>query len=166
MQRRQVIAVVVTAVVVLSAFLVVVSGMLPYRVYIVHTGSMAPTITPRSAVIVREHVYHVGQTISFYEQGGVITHRLIRINADGTAVTQGDANSTPDPWRIKTSAIIGGVVASPPELGYWLMYLKNPFGLASVLVSILVCWQLLSLGDHVSDKPRKKHGAEVRAVLA
>lgn len=65
MKRRQVIGlVVVAAVVVPSAFLVVVSRMLPYWVYIVHKGSMEPTISSRSAVIVREHSYDVGQTIS------------------------------------------------------------------------------------------------------
>ena len=148
MKRRQIIALIVAAAVVLAAFVIVVSGILPYRVYIVHTGSMEPTIAPRSAVIVREHVYQVGQPISFYEQGGVITHRLVRVNADGTAITKGDANETADPWRIKTSAIIGGVVANPPELGYWLMYLKNPLGLASILLSAIVCWQLWSLGGH------------------
>lgn len=155
MKRRQIIALLVAVAVVLTAFFIVVSGILPYRVYIVHTGSMEPTITPRSAVIVQEHVYQVGQPISFYEQGGVITHRLVRVNADGTAITKGDANETADPWTIKTSAIIGGVVANPPELGYWLMYLKNPLGLASIFLSVMVCWQLLSLGKH-SGEPTEK----------
>lgn len=147
MTRRKLIALIVGATVVLTAFFILVSGVLPYRVYIVHTGSMEPTISSRSAVIVQQHVYRVGQPISFYEQGGVVTHRLIRVNADGTAITKGDANQTADPWTIKTSAIIGGVVANPPELGYWLMYLKNPLGLASVLLSAIVCWQMLSLGE-------------------
>ena len=155
MTRRKLIALAVGAGVVLTAFLIIVSGILPYRVYIVHTGSMEPTITPRSAVIVEQHVYKVGQPISFYEQGGVVTHRLIRVNADGTAITKGDANQTADPWTIKTSAIIGGVVANPPELGYWLMYLKNPLGLASILLSAIVCWQLLSLGKHPGEPTEK-----------
>ena len=148
MTRRKIVPLVVSCAVVLTAFLIVVSGVLPYRVFIVHTGSMEPTISSRSAVIVEQNVYKVGQPISFYEQGGVITHRLIRVNADGTAITKGDANQTADPWTIKTSAIIGGVVANPPELGYWLMYLKNPLGLASILLSAIVCWQLLSIGEH------------------
>jgi len=160
MTRRKVIALVVSAAVVLTAFLIIVSGILPYRVFIVHTGSMEPTISSRSAVIVEQHVYRVGQPISFYKQGGVVTHRLVRVNADGTATTKGDANQTPDPWTIKSSSIIGGVIAAPPELGYWLMYLKNPFGLISVLLCAIVCLQLLSLGEHECDPeetaPRRK----------
>jgi signal peptidase len=157
MKRRQFIALIVGAVV-LAAFAIIVSGILPYRVYIVHTGSMEPTIFSRSAVLVQQHVYRVGQPISFYEQGGVITHRLVRVNADGTAVTKGDANQTADPWTIKISAIIGGVIASPPEAGYWLMYLKSPFGLASILLSAIVCWQLFSLSEHTGDPVHAKRG--------
>ena len=37
------------------------TGAVPYRVYVVHTGSMSPTIPSRSAVVVREGSYHVGQ---------------------------------------------------------------------------------------------------------
>lgn len=164
MRRGQVISLIVAAIVVLSAFVILTSGMLPYRVFIVHTGSMEPTISSRSAVIVREHTYRVGQTISFYEQGGVITHRLIRINADGTATTKGDANSTPDPWKLKPSAIIGEVVASPPEVGYWLMYLRNPFGLTSVFISILVCWQLSAFSTHAPTRHRRVKGRTMQNV--
>ncbi len=165
MGRGRVVSLIVAAFVVLSAFVVLTSGILPYRVFIVHTGSMEPTISSRSAVIVREHVYRVGQTISFYEQGGVITHRLIRINTDGTATTKGDANSTPDPWKLKPSAIIGEVVASPPEVGYWLMYLRNPFGLTSVFISIIVCWQVSSLGTHTPTRHKRVKRHKIQNVL-
>lgn len=165
MRRGQVISLIVAAIVVLSAFVILTSGMLPYRVFIVHTGSMEPTISSRSAVIVREHTYRVGQAISFYEQGGVITHRLIRINADGTATTKGDANSTPDPWKLKPSAIIGEVIASPPEVGYWLMYLRNPFGLTSVFISILVCWQLSAFSTHAPTRHRRVKRHTMQNVL-
>lgn len=146
MTRRKILALAVVAIVALGSFALVISGVLPYRVYIVHTGSTSPTIPSRSAVIVRVGDYRVGQPVSFLEQGGVVTHRLVSIDAAGTVTTKGDANTTTDPWTLKRSAIIGGVVASPPELGYWLMYLKNPFGLASILLSVLVCWQLWSVG--------------------
>lgn len=165
MRRRKIVALLVAAAVVLTAFVIVVSGILPYRVYIVHTGSMEPTISSRSAVLVQQHVYRVRQPVSFYEQGGVITHRLVRVNADGTATTKGDANETPDPWTIKTSAIIGGVVAAPPEVGYWLMYLKNPLGLASILLSAIVCWQFFSLGEHSPERAKNEQRGKIRNVL-
>ncbi len=127
------------------AFVLAATGALPYKLYVVHTGSMSPTIPSRSAVIVQEHYYRVGQPIAFLADGTVITHRLISVNADGTITTKGDANETPDPWQVRSSAIIGGVVASPSELGYWLTYLKNPLGLALILASAVLLWQIWSL---------------------
>lgn len=144
MKRRRLIVWLSIAALALTVSAIVASGVLPYRVFIVHTGSMSPTIPSTSAVIVREGVYRVGQPISFTEQGTVITHRLMRINPNGTIDTKGDANATDDPWHVKTSAIIGGVVAAPAHLGYWLMFLKNPLGLASIALSVIVCWLLWS----------------------
>ncbi|QNE46561.1 signal peptidase I [Glaciihabitans sp. INWT7] len=142
------------------AFVLAATGALPYKLYVVHTGSMSPTIPSRSAVIVREHQYRVGQPIAFLADGTVITHRLMSINADGTITTKGDANETPDPWQVRTGAIIGGVVASPPELGYWLTYLKNPLGLASILASAVLLWQIWSLtGAAAQDSPSASSSA-------
>jgi signal peptidase len=123
---------------------------LPYRVFVVHTGSMSPTIPSTSAVIVRMGHYKLGQPISYYEQGTVVTHRLEAINVDGTITTKGDANATEDPWHPRTSAIIGGVVSAPQHLGYWLMYLKNPLGLGSILLAALTCWLLWSFVGQVT----------------
>jgi len=137
--------------IVAAAFVLALSGTLPYKIYVVHTGSMSPAITSRSAVIVHEHEYTLGQPISFYAHGEVITHRLVGINSDGTIDTKGDANATIDPWHVPASAIIGGVIAAPTEVGYWLTYLKNPAGLASILFSVLACWQIWSFSGRRTD---------------
>ncbi|MGN6445560.1 hypothetical protein [Amnibacterium sp.] len=117
----------------------------PYRLYIVHTGSMEPTIPTRSAVVVQLHRFHVGEPVAFMEQGSVITHRLLSISSAGTITTKGDANTTADPWHPPVSAVLGGVIAAPPNLGYWLFYFKTPMGLISVLLAGLVCWQLWAI---------------------
>jgi signal peptidase len=153
-KRAKLILWVLVPVVVATAFILAVSGALPYKLSVVHTGSMSPTISSRSAVIVREHQFRVGEPISFTADGTVITHRLVGINADGTITTKGDANTTPDPWHVPTSAIIGGVVAAPAELGYWMMYLKNPVGLLSILASALLLWQIWSLAGDQTRTPR------------
>jgi signal peptidase I len=88
----------------------------------------------------------VGQVVTFTEDGQTVTHRLLSINAQGMITTKGDANATADPWHVPKSQIIGGVVTTMPEVGYWLEYLKSPLGLASVLLAILACWQIWSLG--------------------
>ncbi len=128
----------------LGVFVLALSGLLPYKVYAVQTGSMSPTIPSTSAVIVKPNVYRVGQPISFYENGRIVTHRLVAIHSDGTIDTKGDANATIDPWHVSTKAIIGEVVASPPHLGYWLVYLRNPAGLLSILIAVVLCWQVWS----------------------
>jgi signal peptidase len=122
---------------------------------------MSPTIPSTSAVIVRMGDYKIGQPISYYEQGGVVTHRLEAINADGTITTKGDANTSEDPWHPRTSAIIGGVVASPAHLGYWLMYFKNPLGLGSILLAALTCWLIWSF---VGTAAPAEQGAPARAL--
>lgn len=144
MKRIKLIALLIVPMLVLGAFVLALSGLLPYKIYAVQTGSMSPTIPPASAVIVKTGDYRVGQPVSFYEDGGVITHRLVAIHADGTIDTKGDANATIDPWHVPTSAIIGGVVASPAHLGYWLVFLKNPIGLLAILLAALLCWQIWS----------------------
>ena len=170
MKRWKIVTLIVVGALALAMFGVIVSGVLPYRVFIVHTGSMSPTIPSTSAVLVRVDRYKLGQPISYYEQGVVITHRLEAINADGTITTKGDANATEDPWHPKTSAIIGGVVAAPPHLGYWLVYFKNPLGLGSILLAVLTCWLIWSLVEQVTPaeqdstrRPLPKHAvASVR----
>ncbi|HUZ19488.1 MAG TPA: signal peptidase I [Acidimicrobiales bacterium] len=132
--------------------LLLLTGQLPYKVYVVHTGSMTPTIPTRSLVIVREHHFHVGQVVSFHVNGGIVTHRLLAIDKNGTITTKGDANATDDPWHPPVASIIGGVVAAPRYLGYWLMYARNPFGFASVLLMLLVLWQIWTLP--VAGRPR------------
>ena len=120
------------------------TGALPYKLYIVHTGSMSPTIPPKSAVFVQDGVYHLDQVITFNSVNGVVTHRLIRRNANGTLVTKGDANRTADPGTVSPSEVIGGVVMAPRMLGYWLAYLKNPAGLASLFLTIVCLWLIYS----------------------
>ena len=122
---------------VLSAYLF---GAIPYHVYVVHTGSMSPTIPPGSAVLVRDGHYHVGQVIAFRERGEIVTHRLVSIRS-GEITTKGDANATADPGQITGKNVIGGVVAAPHLLGFFLVYLRVPTGLASILCAVLLIWQ-------------------------
>jgi signal peptidase I len=143
---------VLVPVLLVAGFALFASGVLPYKVYVVHTGSMSPTIVPKTAVIVHEHQYHVGQVVTFVENGQTVTHRLVAINADGLTTTKGDANATADPWHVPKSQIIGGVVSTMPEVGYWLVYLKHPLGLASVVLALAVIWQIWALAAVSEEK--------------
>ena len=164
MKRFKQVVLVSVPLLVVAAVAVFVSGVLPYKVYVLHTGSMTPTVPSKSAVIVHENQYHVGQVVTFTEDGQTVTHRLISINAKGLITTKGDANATADPWHPPKSQIIGGVVATVPELGYWLVYLKSPLGAASVLLAMLAIWQIWALGSSAPPaaaptprRPRARH---------
>lgn len=145
-------SVAVTLVLLVSTAAVVLyqAGDLPYRVYVVHTGSMSPAIPSESAVLVREGGYRVGDVISFVEHGTVVTHRLMAINPDGTIRTKGDANRTADPWRVPVGSIVGRVVAAPHRVGYLLTYMKTPAGCASLVLTMLCLWQIWALAAGVS----------------
>ncbi len=120
-------------------------GAVPYRVYVIHTGSMSPTIPSRSAVLVREGRYHVGQVVTFREHGALVTHRLVAIHPDGTVDTKGDADRSLDPWHVRTSDIVGGVVLAPHLVGFALVYVRSPLGAASLLLAVLLVWQTVGL---------------------
>ena len=111
-----------------------------------------------------------GQPISFTHHGEVITHRFKSVNADGSVVTQGDANTTADPWVVQPREIIGGVVASVPWLGYWFVYLKSMAGLASLICALVGTGFLWSIVRELDDKPgedsdRRVHLDDGRPVV-
>ena len=143
----------------LASFVVLTTGAASYRVYVIHTGSMSPNIPSGSAVLVHEGHYRVGQVITFTEDGLTVTHRLVSINSSGIITTKGDGNATNDPWHVPKSQIIGGVVVAPRYVGYWIMYLKKPLGLASVLLAALVLWQIWSLTSR--EDPNAKDRAKL-----
>ena len=83
-------------------------------VHTVATGSMEPTL-PVHTIVVDHPVDNlkVGDVITFREAGMTdpVTHRLIQIEKDGSLVTQGDANPTPDhpDVPLQKSDVIGQV---------------------------------------------------------
>jgi len=129
---------IVVPLVLLATLLVFVARVSPYKLYIVHNGSMSPTIPSGSAIIVWKGVYQLGQVIAFTENGQIVTHRLISINVQGLTTTKGDANATDDPWHVPKKQIIGGVVMAPRYLGYVITFVNSPFGLGSIFLVILV----------------------------
>ncbi|GAB3135385.1 signal peptidase I [Marisediminicola antarctica] len=153
MRRRNLVVSLLLVAAALAVFAFVASGQFPYRAYAVLTGSMDPTFASKSLVVVLEDDYRAGQPITFEHNGALVTHRLVTVNPDGSATTKGDANATVDPWTVPAEAIVGGVVAAVPELGYWLVYLRNPVGLVSLGLSALVCWQIWSLAGTPTRDP-------------
>ncbi len=120
-----------------------------YRLYVVHTGSMAPALRPGDAVLdaPAPTSVHPGEVVTFTVHSGpdsVVTHRVASYS-DGIVHTKGDANRTADPWTLHLSQVVGTVAAFLPRGGYVLVYLKQPQGLGSILtvtLGLALLWQV------------------------
>jgi signal peptidase len=140
-----------------------------YRIYIVHTGSMSPTLRPGDAVLDRPEprAIHPGDVVTFRIRSGpdpVVTHRVASL-AGVLVRTKGDANRTVDPWVLKESQIVGSTMAKLPRIGYLIFYLEQPRGLASVItifVGLFLLWQLFFPAGEANATPtaqvRARHG--------
>jgi signal peptidase len=115
-----------------------------YRLYAVRTGSMTPTF-PTGALVVAAPLggpVVPGDVVVFRSGGtGLTTHRVVTVSGD-LLQTKGDANETPDVGAVPQSAVIGRVVAGTPRLGYVVVFLQQPPGVASVM-TMLLCLMLL-----------------------
>lgn len=131
------VAICVTALAALALAAVVIGPrFLPYRALVVRSGSMSPTIPTGSVAFYREEQgsqVRVGQIVLFSEPGDpqiLITHRVIRV--EGTTagrylITKGDANRSPDAWRVPAAGVGWVVAYHVPYLGYGFAELSNPW---------------------------------------
>jgi len=128
---------------VLLVFLAV-AWLIGWRVDIVQTGSMAPTIPEGSVAVIAPvagRAVQEGDVVRFRqagpEGGRLVLHRVVAVveNEGGrrSFTTQGDANRTPDPRPITESAITGRMVFHVPKLGSVLLALREPTGLVLLI---------------------------------
>lgn len=145
-------------VIALSAILVVpeVKG---YRTYHVVTGSMAPAIPAGSLIyvddVVAEEVqeYEVIAYYSSLENGGVVTHRVVRNDfVNGNFITKGDANEKEDPTPVPYDNLIGKVVFEIPGLGNILTAMTTTYGKILVACMVGVGAIFNMLGNYIRDK--------------
>lgn len=104
---------------------IVVPKLMGAAPYTVLTGSMSPSLEPGTLVIVepKEHI-QIGDVITYQVRPGepeVITHRVVGETVGGSQtsfITQGDANSDPDPEPVIPAQIRGTVAYAVPWMGY------------------------------------------------
>src|SRR4051812_13120510 len=111
-----------------------------YRVYVVHTGSMAPTLQPGDVVVDRRPTdLAAGDVITFRHSDAtddVVTHRIVRVTNGGIR-TKGDGNRSADVWQIRPDQVRGVMATTVPHLGYALVFLKQPAGIGAVMTGAL-----------------------------
>ncbi len=132
------------------AFLIFVAGFtamsalnLPgnYKLFVVMSGSMKPTIKTGSVVVVKpEKTYAKGDIITFQDptkSKTTITHRIFE--ASGSAfLTKGDANKDPDPRPVQFSQVKSRYLFKIPYVGYLTSFVRTRLGwfLAIILPAI------------------------------
>jgi signal peptidase len=120
---------------------------------IVNGHSMEPTYHTGDLVLsIREPVYQPGDVVSYLipagqpGAGGRVIHRIISVStASGSAIytTQGDNNTSADPWHFGTADVLGKAVFSIPAIGTVLSKLASPLllGLASAATVFGIIWR-------------------------
>ena len=126
------------------ALVAAVAPLFGWRLDVVQSGSMAPAIGVGDLVVtspVPPKDIHPGDVVSFHSANGVLVcHRVVSMDqANGTLCTKGDANQHQDLSPVPFQDVVGKVAFSVPVLGYFIDFLKSPFGWALiVLLALLV----------------------------
>ena len=127
-----------------------------YKLMIVMSNSMESTINVGDVVIVKEvnaQALKSGDIVAYRIDDVCITHRIAKVNSDGTYITKGDNNNSFDDETINKSQIEGKYVTKIKGLGHLLLFLKEPLGLIVVLMGIL----LMGITSYlIIDKCRRK----------
>ena len=102
------------------------------EIYNVKTGSMENKIHVGDYILIfKMDDYHIGDVVTFRQDGGYITHRIIK-KIDDKVITKGDANNMEDE-EISSSNIVGKVILSGGILNYIINY---RYAFVGVLLSL------------------------------
>ena len=160
------IALVVAGLVVLGLLAITIGPrFLPYQALIVRSGSMSPTIPTGSIVFytkIPADKVKVGDVIVFNKPGDAsekVTHRVYKIGQSATGlyfITKGDANGTPDDWRVP--AVGTGWLARfhLPSVGYALVYLQSTIARLLLLVIPAILLGAITLYEIWQERGRGK----------
>lgn len=139
----------------------------PYQALVVRSGSMAPTIPTGSIVFYRSvpaAKVKVGDVIVFDKPGQTnekVTHRVFQIGKSATGryfLTKGDANGTPDDWRVPAVGQGWLAVFHVPVAGYILYDLQSTTARVLLLLVPAVLLGLITLYEIWRDRGRRRGG--------
>ena len=111
---------------------------------LVTSGSMEPLVAPGDVVMVRpvEATELSPNAVVLYDRPdtGRVLHRILEVRPDGTLVTGGDANTSPDSGFVHADEVQGAAVLAVPWIGRPSLWLSQErFGLLGVAaVGLLV----------------------------
>lgn len=126
-------------------------SVLGYSSVTVLSGSMEPAFSAGDQLIIRrEAQYDPGDIISFWNDGILITHRIVKQTNEGS-ITKGDNNNTQDEDPVRPEQIAGRVVLILPGVGNTLLFLRKPKGILTILFLGLLIWILPGFIKRIND---------------
>jgi len=120
------------------------------------SGSMAPTLSQGDIVMTSAAPHGrlaPGTIITFRRNGATVTHRIVRVNADGSYVTRGDANPVADSTPVQPSSVVGVARVVVPYVGLPREWLREG-RLGSLALLVLVVILLSAAAADVLARPR------------
>lgn len=135
---------------------------LPWRSYVVQSGSMEPSIMTGDLIIIQKQTtYAKNDVITFKDVNQrTVTHRIMEISKSQpvTVTTKGDANQTIDIDTITQEQIIGKVVQVLPKFGYVVRFIKSPWGFILTIITpaILIVYDEVKVIFSSNHKPRRR----------
>ncbi|MDQ0150278.1 signal peptidase I [Eubacterium multiforme] len=138
-----------------------------YSMYVVKTGSMAPTIDPGSLIVVKKvnaNTLKKGDIVTFKgaQTGNLFTHRIYKVEKGKKVqfLTKGDANESIDPMTSSSKNIVGKLVFSVPHVGVAITFIQDNWPLVILLtLGTLILITLLKKFFTI-DKNEKESGGE------
>ena len=130
--------IVISLIVLVRAFVFHKYDFMGYRVYLIMSGSMEPTIHVSDAVITKEQTtYNQNDVIAFNYGGAVTVHRVKKVYHENGAQlfqTQGDNNNAIDSGLRNQGEILGKVVFRIPKAGDVIIFVKNNYVIILILI--------------------------------
>jgi signal peptidase I len=129
-----------------AAAFVVWTALSGHRLQAVRSGSMQPTYSVGSLLVVQSidpADVRVGTPLSFVraDDGTIETHRVLAVLRDKNGLacrTKGDANQVADPDPVPASAVRGSVKWAVPHAGELMLWLAWPRGFLVLVVAPLL----------------------------
>ncbi|GAA0855779.1 hypothetical protein GCM10008916_02660 [Clostridium nitritogenes] len=147
---KNIISYIVIAIVFIFMVISILSniGLFGYKFYDVLTGSMSPTIKPRSLIIVKEiddSEVKEGDIITFKGNGtsNITTHRVVEVIEKDNNIkfqTKGDANDVLDPMLVDGNLLVGKVVFNVPYMGKVMSFINQYRVIIVILIIAYLCF--------------------------
>jgi signal peptidase len=156
---------------IIFAVFIYVAPHIGWSVNAVISGSMEPALETGSLIVTRPaepEDIRVGDIILYrpvFGNGNMITHRVvgIEVNSPIKFVTQGDANLTPDSYKIPGENLVGKVFLHIPLIGSFTEFVKTLKGFISLIVVpsiIILSIYIFSVWQAINENRKQKVNAQ------